>query len=277
EAKKKEQRAHKKKLVEDAKDRYRTAVEVAERAKSAAAKSVAQSPATAAQAVKEAADAQKAVEEADRGRTEAKILADGIVIDDSDERGFIALAFTAGGGLLQFNPSDTAAAAGGGAFGGQGSLTFGFWQVAPAKGLANGVELRALGRFWGTASTAPVFTVEGLVTARYFFSFFGFGVAGDFRYLNFSTLTEAQTRPLLVGVGPSISLTPIDRRDMKLSFNAHWTPLIVSDWLRVTGDIEFSYKAFTISVVGGRASDGPAGAQRSGVYIGAFAGIRAAW
>ena len=64
---------------------------------------------------------------------------------------------------------------------------------------------------------------------------------------------------------------------MHLPVGAHWAPFISSDWGRITGDIEFSYKLFTLSVVAGRASDGPLEAQRSGFFVGAFAGIRLAW
>ena len=36
-------------------------------------------------------------------------------------------------------------------------------------------------------------------------------------------------------------------------------------------------KLLTLSVVAGRASDGPLDAQRAGFFVGAFAGIRFAW
>ncbi|MFZ5439909.1 MAG: hypothetical protein ACOZQL_07855, partial [Myxococcota bacterium] len=230
------------------------------------------------EAVARATAAQKALEDAERARTEARIQADAIVIDTSDERAFASVGITGGGGVFMLDPGNLASAAGGGSFGLQAQAHVGFWQVAPAHGLANGFELRALARLWGTAATAPVFTIEGLVTARYYFGFFGVGVAGDFRFLNWSTPTQLAQSRSLIGVGPSLSVAFVDNATTRIALGAHWTPLISSDWGRVTGDFELSYKLFTLSIVGGRSSDGPFDAnQRAGYFIGAFAGIRYAW
>jgi hypothetical protein len=129
---------------------------------------------------------------------------------------------------------------------------------------------------WGSAALQPVFTAEGLLTARYNFGFFGVGLAGDLRYIDWSTPMMPGNK-LIFGVGPSISFTFIDNRRMRLLVGAHYTPFISSDWGRVTGDAEFSYKWLTFSVIAGRASDGPLESQRGGFYVGAFAGARFGW
>jgi hypothetical protein len=139
------------------------------------------------------------------------------------------------------------------------------------------LELRLLGRVWGSVALQPVFSVESLLTARYHFGFFGVGLAGDLRYIDWSTPADPSQSKLLIGVGPSISFTFIDNRRMRLLVGAQWTPFISSDWGRVTGDVEFSYKWLTFTVVAGRASDGPLEAQRGGFFVGAFAGARFAW
>jgi hypothetical protein len=178
---------------------------------------------------------------------------------------------------LRLSEGNMLGPAGGGAFGLQGVAHLGFWYTAPARGLANGFELRLLGRLWGSVAASPVFSVEGLVTARYFFGFFGVGLAGDFRFIDWTTPGQPSQSKLISGVGPSIAFALIDNRRMRLLAGAHWTPFISSDWGRITGDLEFSYKLFTLSVIAGRASDGPLEAQRGGFFIGAFAGIRFAW
>lgn len=60
-----------------------------------------------------------------------------------------------------------------------------------------------------------------------------------------------------------------------LSLN--YTPLISSDWGRVTADLEVSYRWFTPSLVGGRASDGTFDLSRAGYFAAAFAGVRYGW
>ena len=84
-------------------------------------------------------------------------------------------------------------------------------------------------------------------------------------------------RATLIGLGPSVSVAFVDNRTMRVGVGVHWTPFISSDWGRVSGDFEFSYKLFTLSIVAGRASDGPFGNQRAGITLGGFAGIRFAW
>jgi hypothetical protein len=218
-----------------------------------------------------------ALEASDRARVDARLKADAIYVDDSDERSQGSVGLGAGAGFLRLSPGNMLGAAGGAAFGVQALAHLGFWSTAPARGLANGFELRLLGRLWGSAALAPVFNVEGLLTARYYFGFFGVGLAGDLRYLDWTTAGQPQQSKLIMGVGPSVSFALIDNRRMRLLAGVHWTPFISSDWLRVTGDVEFSWKLLTISVAAGRASDGPTEAQRGGFFVGAFAGIRYPW
>jgi hypothetical protein len=228
--------------------------------------------------VAEAAAAQAALVEADRARTDARIESESIVIDDSDERSAGSIGITAGGGALYLaaNQNQKLPEEGGGAFGGQLIGHVGLWRTAPASGLASGLEVRALFRVWGTASQAPLFTTEGLATVRYFFGFFGIGVAADLRVLNLFQQSPDGAK-VLFGIGPSISVALVDTRRMRVLVSLHYTPLISSDWGRVTGDFELSYRLFTLSIVGGRASDGPLDVARGGFFAAAFAGVRAAW
>ena len=239
---------------------------------------MAQNPGGAAELVKKAAESQAALEASDRARVEARISADAIYVDDSDERSKASLGITAGAGLFRLCRGKHPGRRGRRCLRRAGHRPPVL--LEHRAGAGPGQRLRAARpgpRLWGSVAVSPLLTVEGLVTARYFFGFFGIGVAGDFRFIQWTPPNELAQSKVLVGVGPSLSVALIDNRRTRLILGAHWTPFISSDWGRVTGDVEFSYHALSVWVVAGRASDGPLEAQRSGFFVGAFAGIRYPW
>ena len=147
-------------------------------------------------------------------------------MDDSDERSQGSVGITAGAGFFKLAPGNMLTESGGGAFGAQLLGHLGFWSVAPARGLANGVELRAKVRLWGSVAVSPLLTVEALVSAHYYFGFFGIGVAGDFRFVEWTTPGQLAQNKMLTGVGPSLSVAFIDNRRVRLV--ARWPPNVAA-------------------------------------------------
>jgi hypothetical protein len=211
-------------------------------------------------AAEAAAHEEEAEREAAKARyAEARRRADGVPIDDSDERSRGSLGLAGGGGVV--GTGSTAQ----GAAGGLALLHLGFWGTAPAQGLASGFEVRLLGRFL----VAPGRFIDTQATARYFFGPLGVGVSGQM---------VVPSGPLSFGVGPALGITFVDTPSTRVQFNAAWHPIGTSvDLARTVGDLELSWKLLLLDFSGGASSASVNGATQVSWWVGGFVGVRFHW
>ncbi len=274
ESRKQEIRKKKELLMAEPQANYEKAVDAANKSKAVAASAVKENPAAAQALVAQAASDQAAVQAAERKVFDAKQQADALEVDESDERSNGSLSFMLGAGLGSLISSE--GSAGGFGIGLMGVGHLGFWGTAPAQGMASGFEIRASGRFFNALGAGAYRGFDGLATARYFIGRFGVGAGLEGRFVNSifekDMVSSTRREQLPIGVGLSLGYQFIDTPSTRFSVNAHYTPIISFDWGRISGDVEFSYRAFTLWIVGGTTTQPNASA--SGFFLQGYAGIR---
>lgn len=219
----------------------------------------------------------------------AKKKAEGIKVDDSDERPRGELALL--GGIGYGGLSQGASQGQGLLLGGEALLHFGIWGTAPVQGMASGFEVRLLARFLQSVTLGNLQTFDGQLTARYFFGHVGVGLAGEFRSfmseVNTSTAAPATCagdcrRFTTFELGPSIGLAMADTPHLRALLNVTWLPVGTHpgtvDWARVVADFEVSWEWFVFDLAGGTLTDVTQGAPpRLGFFVAASFGVRLHW
>lgn len=201
----------------------------------------------------------KLAEEQRRKAAEAEI-AKAAKIDRSDERLKGNLALHALGGIALLNGAP------GGALGGHFRGRFGFWGLAPADGMASGVELK----LFATAIASPgaaasLFQFEGGGEVRGWYRRVSLGVSASFDYLG-STLysDDASVPPVSTAVassvptlalGPTLALAIVDNPNHQFLIGARWIPTIHGDFLRFASEFEIAFEWFSATLQAGIKSE----------------------
>jgi hypothetical protein len=194
-------------------------------------------------------------------------------VDRSDERLTGALSGHGAAGYVTI--SDSAAAASTPLVGGQVSIRQGFWGVAPADGMASGVELRGTGLFL-IAPNNSASLIQVSPEFRYWFGRVALGAAFEWQSLK-STLKSGVLSTSTIGLGPTLSLAAVDSPDARLFLTLRWLPILNNQFERITGEIEGGYAIFSFAVQGGVLKDTSTATIRTGWFAGASIGARLRW